>query len=46
MSLHRERAAMIEADLQALPTSPLIVAEGTPHDDAGPSVLAHGHRTH
>jgi hypothetical protein len=30
MSLHCERAAMIVHDLRRLPTSPLIVAEGTP----------------
>jgi hypothetical protein len=30
MSLHRERGAMIVEDLLRLPTSPLIVAEGTP----------------
>jgi hypothetical protein len=29
MSLHRERGAMVVEDLQALPRSPLVVAEGT-----------------
>jgi dephospho-CoA kinase len=29
MSLHRERGAMVVDDLQALPRSPLVVAEGT-----------------
>jgi hypothetical protein len=30
MSLHRERAAMVLDDLRALPTTPLVIAEGTP----------------
>jgi hypothetical protein len=30
MSLHRERGAMVLEDLRALPTTPLIVAEGSP----------------
>jgi hypothetical protein len=39
MSLHAERASMIVDDLAELPTSPLIVAEGSP---ISPDVLSRG----
>jgi hypothetical protein len=42
MSLHRERGAMIAADLRGLPEAPLTIAEGTP---VTPAVAGTGRRS-